>query len=242
MKTLRDIFLGILLAAALLCLFMAPAFAGEEYHARKSHRQGHKTYTDQSHLPTPSAQPPITQSSSVLQVSATKSSANSASNSASKSNAAASAGSKSASSSYGAGGASSLTDSGNAEVVIHGDTYEAPRLPVASAIAGGTNTTADCRYSVGAGGQATVLGLSLGFGRKDKDCFRLQLADRFYDTANPDAGDVIMCRIKELREAFGADCLVMLRRSRLLAPSPGPAPTAHQLEEKRAFERGEHLK
>lgn len=135
---------------------------------------------------------------------------------------------------------------GDQEVTVHGDTtnYEAARIPVATAIAGGTNTTADCRYSVGAGGQAAIAGVSFGWGRKDRDCERIQLADLMYARNNPDAGDVIMCRIKELREAFGADCLAWLRRSRVIviqAPQP-VLPTVHQLEERTKFERGDHLK
>lgn len=128
-------------------------------------------------------------------------------------------------------------NSGDQEVVIHGD--EAPRIPVATAVAGGTNTTADCRYSVGAGGQGSLLGLSFGIGRKDRDCERVQLADLMYARGNPDAGDVLMCRIKELREAFGSDCLEILRRARPVAPA---AMTLHQHEQKEAFERGDHLK
>lgn len=265
MKMLRDLSLGTLLAAvlaaALLFLFLAPAFATGSHPA-----------------PTPSPQPPAHLSNTVSQVSATKSSANSRSKSQAKSSADSQSQATSGSSSNASGGkaqqsltnktsatggqasAASVTgdststavaapivttSAGNGdqatEVVVHGDetTYEAPRIPVATAASGGTNTTAACRYSVGAGGQATFLGLSFGIGRKDRDCERIALADMMYDRGNPDAGDVIMCRVKELREAFGDDCLTMLRRSRTPAVS---GPTSHQLEQREAFERGEHLK
>jgi hypothetical protein len=252
MKTARDILLGALLALLLLFLFMLPAFA---------------TGSHASPPPT-SAAPPL---QTVLQNSATKSSANSRSKSQAKSSADARSQSTSGSSSRASGGKaqSSLSNSGNAsqssvvtvatapvisvdgsdpsvsttdEVIIHGDetTYEAPRLPVSSAIAGGTNTTADCRYSVGGGAQGSFLGLSLGIGRKDRDCERRDLANHFYAIGNPDAADVIMCRIKELREAFGEECLAWLRRSRPAAAPVGP--TRRQIEQREAFERGEHLK
>lgn len=259
MKMIRDISLGMLLAAALLFLFLAPAFATGSHHA-----------------PKPPPPHPTPSSSTVLQDSRTKSSASSQSKSQAKSSADARSQATSGSSSKASGGNAqqSLQNQNSAqggessstgvftsviapaqdartnasigdqatEVVIHGDTVEAPRIPVSTAVAGGTNTTAECRYSVGAGGQAAVAGVSFGWGRKDKDCWRVILADRFYDQGNPDAGDILMCRIKELREAFGPDCLVMLRRSRLPAVLPAPAPTAHQLEQREAFERGEHLK
>lgn len=125
-------------------------------------------------------------------------------------------------------------------VTVQGD--QAARIPVPTAIAGGTNTTADCRYSVGGGGQAAVAGLSLGWGRKDKDCERRDLAEFMYARGNPDAGDMLMCRITELRKAFGEDCLVMLRRARMSGIPDEPAGDDPRLVQKRAFERGEHLK
>jgi hypothetical protein len=92
---------------------------------------------------------------------------------------------------------------------------------------------------VGAGGQATILGLSFGIGRKDRDCERVALAEMMYDRGNPDAGDAIMCRVRELREAFGADCLAMLARSRPAVPAQ---PTERQLRMREEFERGEYRK
>lgn len=61
-----------------------------------------------------------------------------------------------------------------------------------------------------------------------------------YARGNPDAGDILMCRIRELREAFGAECAAMLRRSRVLAVPV--APVDPRVLKREAFERGEHLK
>lgn len=255
MKTLRDICLGALLAALLLLLCMLPAFA------TGSHPSPHPTTQ-----PSPTASTPTQLnaqlSSNVSQSFRTKSSAN-ATGVGESSSVATSTGGKStskqdqhqtakggnAASTAAVSGVSATagqaTSSSDNAVEIHGDTIEAPRLPVATAIAGGTNTTAGCRYSVGGAGQAAILGLSLGFGRKDRDCERLGLAQYMYDRGNPDAGDVIMCRITELRQAFGAECLDWLRRSRLPAVEPEVVihgPTAHQTESREAFERGDHLK
>lgn len=125
------------------------------------------------------------------------------------------------------GGNSTVKDSGNSlasigptsttqtsadvqTVSVSGD--EAPRIPVSTAIAGGTNTTASCHYSVGAGGQGTALGLSLGFGRKDKDCERFELAQFLYARGQDVAGDRLMCQISRLKEALGSDCLAMVHQ------------------------------
>lgn len=131
----------------------------------------------------------------------------------------------------GEGGASSSDN----HLTIEGD--EAPRIPVATAIAGGTNTTASCRYSVGGGGQATVLGLSFGFGRKDKDCERFELAQYLYSSGNTEAGDTMLCRIGAMREAFGDECMTKVRRATRgssMVETSGPDP---RLEKKAEFEK-----
>lgn len=131
----------------------------------------------------------------------------------------------------GEGGASSSDN----HLTIEGD--EAPRIPVATAIAGGTNTTASCRYSVGAGGQATVLGLSFGFGRKDKDCERFELAQYLYSSGNTEAGDTMLCRIGAMREAFGDECMTKIRRATRgssMVETSGPDP---RLEKKAQFDK-----
>jgi hypothetical protein len=60
------------------------------------------------------------------------------------------------------------------EVTIYGD--EAASIPVATAIAGGTNTTAKCWVSRGVGAQMQIFGFSLGGAKKDADCERFELA------------------------------------------------------------------
>lgn len=121
------------------------------------------------------------------------------------------------------GGAASSDDS----IVI--EAAEAPRIPVATAIAGGTNTTASCRYSVGAGGQAAVAGVSIGWGRKDKDCERYELAQFFYRNGNVNAGDILMCQIGALKKAFGSGCLAAVR-VQVVAPAYPPGEVVRRQE------------
>lgn len=80
------------------------------------------------------------------------------------------------------------------------------------ALAGGTNTTAACRYSVGLGGSAPVAGLSFGLGRKDKDCERLVLAQYLREIGQTAAAERVLCRITELRKALGEDCLALVHQ------------------------------
>lgn len=79
-----------------------------------------------------------------------------------------------------------------------------------AAFAGGTNTTAQCRYSVGAGGSAVVGGLSFGIGRKDKDCERLGLAMYLRDIGQVAASEKVLCAITRLKEALGETCLALV--------------------------------
>lgn len=113
------------------------------------------------------------------------------------------------------------------------------RIPVATALAGGTNTTANCRYSAGVGGQTSIFGLSIGGGRKDLDCERFELAQYLYANGNRKAGNTIMCKIGTMRDAFGDEetCLEVLGYQ-ISATSVTVTPADPRLEKKAAFERG----
>jgi hypothetical protein len=115
------------------------------------------------------------------------------------------------------------------EVTIYGD--EAPTIPVATAVAGATNTTATCWVGRGVGVQAQILGFSLGGAKRDEDCVLHTLAQSLYATGRVVAGDRLMCRIRALREALGAECLALMQTIRVSGPDP-------RLLKKQAFEAG----
>lgn len=83
-----------------------------------------------------------------------------------------------------------------------------------AAFAGGTNTTAPCYTSIGAGISSTVGGLSFGSGRKAKDCARFILAQDLYSRGLFTAGDKVYCAITEIREALGETCLAVIAEQR----------------------------
>jgi hypothetical protein len=127
---------------------------------------------------------------------------------------------------------SALSNSGNSSaavtgtvvdasnVTVGGDTYEAARIPVATALATAGQTTASCHYGNGGAGQGTAFGLSLTFSRKDKDCERFLLAQFLYDRGQDFAGDRLMCRIGSVAEALGEDCLALVHEIRVSRPDP----------------------
>lgn len=67
------------------------------------------------------------------------------------------------------------TGSGNS-TSVEGDTYEAPDIPVASAIAPDTGTTATCVVGISGGVQTMGFGVSLGSGITDEVCQMLEIA------------------------------------------------------------------
>lgn len=105
-------------------------------------------------------------------------------------------------------GNSGAASNGNSST--YNSTYAAARIPVATALAGVQNTTAACRYAEGLGLQLTSAGTSVGFTFKDHDCERAALADAFYARGQNQAGDLIECQIKTVRDALGADCVTIL--------------------------------
>lgn len=148
-----------------------------------------------------------------------------------------------------AGGSASANADGNSTSNAAGNSttevsnYAAARNPVATALAGFQVTTASCRFAEGVGIQTMPAGTSVGLTFKDHDCIRAELAQMLYARGANDAGNKLMCEIKEVKAALGADCLLTI--ALIAAPIAQPAAPAdavtHQelLEaEKRMFTRG----
>lgn len=93
---------------------------------------------------------------------------------------------------------------------VGGDHYEAARIPVNTAYATVANTTAECHYHNGGGGQGSALGLSISIGRKDGDCQAFMLAQFFYGRGLDAQGDAMLCQIKQIRTALGKECLALV--------------------------------
>ena len=81
-----------------------------------------------------------------------------------------------------------------------------------TAMAGYQTTTATCRYAEGLGIQTSPAGTSVGFTFKDHDCERFQLAQYLYSRGQTVAGDTLMCKIKSVHDALGADCMTLVGR------------------------------
>jgi hypothetical protein len=113
---------------------------------------------------------------------------------------------------------STEADQANSQSTSINHTYNQVRQ-TPSAFAGGTNTTAQCHYSVGFGGSAPVAGLSLGFGRKDKDCERLVLAQYLRGIGQLSASQRVLCQITELKRALGEDCIALVNEIRVEKPT-----------------------
>lgn len=129
----------------------------------------------------------------------------------------------------GAGGsaAASANTDGNASASTAGNitsevsNYAAARNPVATALAGFQVTTASCRFAEGVGIQTMPAGTSVGLTFKDHDCIRAELAQMLYSRGARAAGDKLMCEIREVKDALGADCLVTIS---LVVEAPVAAP------------------
>jgi hypothetical protein len=87
---------------------------------------------------------------------------------------------------------------------------EAPRIPVATALAGIGVTTAGCRFAEGLGVQTMPAGTSVGLSFKDHDCARFEIAQFLYSRGQDAAGDRVMCQIKDVSDALGKDCLTII--------------------------------
>lgn len=99
-----------------------------------------------------------------------------------------------------------MTGASNSGGNSYSTSYDAARIPVTTAAAGIGQTTAGCRFAEGLGVQTMPAGTSVGFSFKDHDCARFQLAQFFYTRGQDIAGDKIMCQIREVSDALGADC------------------------------------
>ena len=120
--------------------------------------------------------------------------------------------------------ASADSEQANEQSLELSQTYKQVRQ-TPSAFSGGTNTTAQCHYSVGAGASAPVAGLSFGFGRKDRDCERLVLAQYLRDIGQQAASERVLCQITELKRALGADFLALVHEVPVVR-SARPVPVA----------------
>lgn len=100
----------------------------------------------------------------------------------------------------------SADNAGNQQI----SNYNAPRIPVNTAIAGIGITTAGCRFAEGLGVQTSPAGASVGFSFKDKDCERFAVAQYLYSRGQNAAADRILCKIKTIYDALGADCLTLI--------------------------------
>jgi len=237
---MKCLFRVVRMAVMIAPLLMGSALAHATHAHRASHHQNHMCQG--GHNCSPGASPPSSNSSASNSSAASRSS--SAARSQSDARSTATSDSKSSISgvqlsSMSAGGSATLSsqDSGNSSsevtdqsvhaasasnlgqsVNIEGD--QAPRIPVASALATVGNTTAACHYANGGAGQGNAFGLSLSFSRKDRDCERYMLAQYLYDRGQDAAGDRLMCQIRVMREALGEDCLGLVHQIQLIHVDP----------------------
>jgi hypothetical protein len=86
-------------------------------------------------------------------------------------------------------------------------------------------TTAPCRYAEGLGIQTMPAGGAVGFTFKDHDCMKLGLAQEFYAKGMNEAGDRIMCAIKEVEGVLGRQCLMILASGHQQTVAVAVAPT-----------------
>ena len=82
------------------------------------------------------------------------------------------------------------------EVTVEGDTYEARRIPVATAYAPAIAPTAPCMGSSSAGGQGVGFGLSFGTSWTSEECLILETARSFDNLNDPLAALEVRCQAK----------------------------------------------
>jgi hypothetical protein len=121
---------------------------------------------------------------------------------------------------------------GATTVDVVGDNIRYPRIPVNTAVAGFQMTTAPCRYAEGLGIQTTPAGASVGFTFKDKECWKVGLAQQFYAVQQWEAGDRLMCSVKDVAAVLGKECLMILTagHARPVAVAPPAAKLYTQQE------------
>ena len=94
--------------------------------------------------------------------------------------------------------------SGNStNVTVQGDTYEAPKIPVATAVAATTiGTNGTCMGSTSAGGQGITFGLSVSSTWKDTSCERRYNSIRLQELGMKSAATALMCQDETVRTAM----------------------------------------
>jgi hypothetical protein len=146
-----------------------------------------------------------------------------------------------------AGGAASVSGSGNAtstnsnqsaggssNVTVTGDTYEAPRMPVATAYAAPiTATNGTCMGSSSGGAQAPGFGVSIASTWKDDGCERRYNSIRLQELGNRKAATYLMCQDASVRVAMedaGTPCPAVKDSAKVVNPgNPGVKPFEHSL-------------
>lgn len=110
---------------------------------------------------------------------------------------------------------SQRTDNSNnasQSVTVQGDSYEAPRIPAATAYAAGlTAANGTCMGSSSVGGQGMSFGFSLGSTWNDSGCNRRYNAHTLVLLGKASAGVALMCQdpeVKAAMEAAGESCPV----------------------------------
>lgn len=128
-------------------------------------------------------------------------------------------------------GGNRLTNEGNnaaqtTKVTVEGDTYEAAKIPVATAYAPMVNNTANCAIGVSGGIQAATWGISGGSAFESETCVTIEQAKVakvvFNDVAT---GEELMCSLAKYREArksAGRPC----NADKKAAAAPGAQQTA----------------
>lgn len=97
----------------------------------------------------------------------------------------------------------SSDNSSKTNVTVHGDTYEAPKIPVATAVAATTiGTNGTCMGSTSAGGQGITFGLSVSSTWKDTSCERRYNSIRLQELGMKDAATALMCQDETVRTAM----------------------------------------
>lgn len=131
--------------------------------------------------------------------SANNSSNNSSKNTATNTNSNANSGNNSKNSNTASGNTT------NTAVTVQGDnvTYQAAKIPVATAYAAGlTASNGTCMGSTSAGGQGMTFGFSIGSTWKDSDCNRRYNAQALAAVGQAKAAIALLCQDKDIRKAM----------------------------------------
>lgn len=124
-----------------------------------------------------------------------------------------------------ANNSNSNANSGNnsdQSVTVNGDTYEARRIPVATAYAPNIAPTATCMGASSAGVQAPGLGISVGTSWTDENCMKLERVRTVAVVLNdPETAAAMLCDVPDYakaREASGRPCGTKIIAAAALPP------------------------